>query len=279
VGDTGLPCSIHAHETDIYKGLIRDLKESREMNWKSFLQVSYGDLVRVGTVPTLIYLAEKANLQLYLLHCGWRDFINIVRDAKSLGKDIIADCMYTHLVPAPREGKKTDIRRDQYVAKEENIRATWNALSDGTIDFIDSDHAPHTEEEIQIGLEDPEKMALGYPGIEYYFSLLFNEVSRGRISVERLVQLCSTNAAKIFGIYPRKGSLLVGSDADVTIVDPKRKRIVSSDKLYTKVGWTPYEGYEVTGVPSHTIVRGTVVMEDGDVVGKPGYGEFIKPVK
>jgi dihydroorotase-like cyclic amidohydrolase len=109
VGDTGLPCSIHAHETDIYKGLIRDLKESREMNWKSFLQVSYGDLVRVGSVPTLIHLAVKADVRYYALHCGSEDYVDVIRNAKNAGKNIIADCEFSHLVPAPK--KEGDILR------------------------------------------------------------------------------------------------------------------------------------------------------------------------
>ncbi|MHA1938552.1 MAG: dihydroorotase [Candidatus Thorarchaeota archaeon] len=277
VGKTNRICSIHAHETDFYEESIRLLKEKGDMSWQSFIDVSYSEIVRVGTVPTLIYLAEKAGVRLYALHCGSRDYIDIIRGAKAAGKNVIADCEFSHLVPAPR-GSKPDILKGQYWTNEEHVKATWQGLFDGTIDFIDSDHAPHKPEEIEIGLEDPEKMALGYGCIEYYFPLLLNEVNRGRISVEQLVNLCSTNVAKIFDIYPRKGALQVGSDADITIVDPKKTMTITSENLHTKAGWTAYEGYEVTGVPVFTIIRGNIVMEDGDVIGKPGYGEFIRPI-
>jgi dihydroorotase-like cyclic amidohydrolase len=83
--------------------------------------------------------------------------------------------------------------------------------------------------------------------------------------------------AKIFGIYPRKGALQIGSDADITIVDPKKTMTIRSENLYTKVAWTPYEAYEVKGIPVYTIVRGSVVMENSQVIGKAGYGEFVKP--
>jgi dihydroorotase-like cyclic amidohydrolase len=254
----------------------RVLKEKGEMTWQNFIDVSYSQLVRVGTVPTLIYLAEQAGVRLYCLHCGFKDYVDIVRKSKLMGKNIIADCVYTHLVPSPK-GENPGILKGQYQAREDDVRATWEGVLDDTIDFIDSDHAPHLKEEIEIGEKEPEKMALGYPGIEYYFSLLLNEASKGRISYEQLAKLCSTNAAKIFKIYPRKGALLVGSDADITIVDPKKTVSISSDNLYTKVGWTAYEGYEVKGVPIYTIIRGEIVMDHGDVIGKPGYGEFIKP--
>lgn len=276
VGKTNRLCSVHAHETFVYEGMMQRLKEKGEMNWQSFIDASYSELVRVGTVPTLIYLAEKAGVRYYALHCGLKDYIDVIRSAKGAGKNVVADCVISQLVPAPK-GNKPGILKGQYKTNEKHIKATWHGILDGTIDFIDSDHAPHKPEEIEIGLDEPEKMALGYACIEYYFSLLLNEVNRGRITVEQLVKLCSSNVAKIFDIYPRKGALQVGSDADITIVDPKKTMTITSENLHTKAGWTAYEDYEVTGVPIFTIVRGNIVMEDGDVVGKPGYGQFIRP--
>jgi dihydroorotase (multifunctional complex type) len=276
VGKTNLICSIHPHETDVFESGIKRLNENDEMNWQSFIEMSYSELVRVGTVPTLIYLAEKAGVRLYTLHCGSKDYVDVIRSAKAAGKKVVADCEFSHLVPAPK-GSTPGILKGQYWTNEEHVTATWQGLFDGTIDFIDSDHAPHKPEEIEIGLEDPEKMALGYGCIEYYFPLLLNEVSRGMISTKQLVEVCSSNVAKIFNIYPRKGALQVGSDADITIVDPKKTMTITAENLHTKSGWTPYEGVEVKGVPIFTIVRGNIVMEDGDILGKPGYGQFIRP--
>ena len=268
VGKTNRMCSVHAHETAIYEGKLKRLRDTGEMTWQKFIDVSYSELVRVGTVPTLIYLAEKASVRYYALHCGLKDYVDVIRSAKQAGKNIVADCVISHLVPSPK-GDTPEILKGQYKTDERHVQATWQGIMDGTIDFIDSDHAPHKPEEIEIGVEEPEKMALGYGCMEYYFSLLLNEANKGRITVEQLVKLCSSNVAKIFDIYPRKGALQVGSDADITIVDPKKKMTITCDNLHTKAGWTAYEGYEVTGVPIFTIVRGNIVMEDGDVLGKP----------
>ena len=276
VGKTNRMCSVHAHETDIYEGMLKRLRESGELTWKKFIDVSYSELVRVGTVPTLIYLAEKASVRYYALHCGLKDYIDVIRKAKQAGKNVVADCVISHLVPSPK-GDSPGILKGQYKTNERHVQATWQGILDGTIDFIDSDHAPHLPEEIEIGVEEPDKMALGYGCMEYWFSLLLNEANKGRITVEQLVKLCSSNVAKIFDIYPRKGALQVGSDADIAIVDPKKKMTLTCDNLHTKAGWTAYEGYEVTGVPVFTIVRGNIVMEDGDVIGKPGDGKFIRP--
>ena len=276
VGKTNRMCSVHAHETAIYEGKLKRLRDTGEMTWQKFIDVSYSELVRVGTVPTLIYLAEKASVRYYALHCGLKDYVDVIRSAKQAGKNIVADCVISHLVPSPK-GDIPEILKGQYKTDERHVQATWQGIMDGTIDFIDSDHAPHKPEEIEIGVEEPEKMALGYGCMEYYFSLLLNEANKGRITVEQLVKLCSSNVAKIFDIYPRKGALQVGSDGDITIVDPKKKMTITCDNLHTKAGWTAYEGYEVTGVPIFTIVRGNIVMEDGDVLGKPGDGKFIRP--
>ena len=126
-------------------------------------------------------------------------------------------------------------------------------------------------------MENPRKMALGYGSIEHYFPLLLNEVSKGTLSMDLLVKICSSNIAKLLNIYPRKGAIQVGTDADITIVDPKKIMTITEENIYTKIGYTPYEGVEVKGVPIYTIVRGEIVMENGDVIGKPGYGQFIRP--
>jgi dihydroorotase len=276
VAKTNRPCSIHPHATDIYEGSMKELDEKGEMNWESFVATSWRGINYAATVPTLIYLAEKAGVRFYPLHCGFKDYVEIIRDAKAAGKNVFTDCEFSQAIPAPR-GKNPGILKGQYVATEEDVKATWEGLLDGTIDFVDSDHAPHTREEIEIGLEDPRKMALGYGSIEHYFPLLLNEASKGRISIEHLIKICSSNIAKLLNIYPRKGALQIGSDGDVTIVDPKKIITITEENLYTKIGWTPYEGCEVKGVPIYTIVRGEIVMEHGDVIGKPGYGQFIRP--
>jgi len=104
-------------------------------------------------------------------------------------------------------------------------------------------------------------------------------VNEGKLTLDKLVRITSYNPARIFGVFPRKGVIQVGSDADLVIVDMNKEETITNETTYTRVGWTPYHGRKVKGVPVTTIVRGKVVMRDGKVVGKPGDGEFITPVK
>jgi dihydroorotase-like cyclic amidohydrolase len=161
---------------------------------------------------------------------------------------------------------------------DEHAAALWDAINDGTLEVIGTDHAPHTKEEKDVGWKDMWKSPGGEPQIQDYLRLFLTAVNEGKLSLDRLVRITSYNPARIFGVYPRKGVLQVGSDADITIVDMNKEETISNETTYTKVGWTPYHGRKVKGVPIYTIVRGTVVMENGKVIGQPGYGQWVRPV-
>ena len=160
------------------------------------------------------------------------------------------------------------------VSTAADVEKTWDAIRDGIIDFIGTDHAPHLRAEIET--KNPLDANLGCPSIEWYGHLLLNEVNKGNISLEKLVEVTSVNGAKIFGLYPRKGALLPGSDGDLTICDLGKEWTIASEKVYTKCQLNPYHGRKIKGKVTHTVVRGEVVMEEGEVIGKPGYGKFVK---
>ena len=107
--------------------------------------------------------------------------------------------------------------------------------------------------------------------------LLLRDVNNGLIKLERVIELCCENPAKVFGFYPRKGAIRVGSDADFAIVDMDKKKTVIGSEIQAKCKWSPFDGWELHGLPVMTIVRGEVVMKDQQIVGKPGYGKFIAP--
>jgi dihydroorotase len=154
----------------------------------------------------------------------------------------------------------------------------WEAILDGTIDVIGTDHAPHTREEKEIGWTDMWKAAGGVPQIQHALSLFLTEVNRGRLSMERLAELMATTPARVFGLYPRKGAIIPGADADLAVVDLNRRAVISNDDVLSKCGWTPFDGREVHGLPVHTLVRGQFVMRDGTVVGRPGAGRQAMPL-
>jgi dihydroorotase-like cyclic amidohydrolase len=142
--------------------------------------------------------------------------------------------------------------------------------------MIVSDHAPYTREEKDPGWINIWESQSGAPTIETLLPLLLNKVNEGKITLQNLVRVTSERTAQVFGIYPRKGAIRVGSDADFVIVDLNKIATVDKKRMYSKAReLTPYDGWKVKGWPVMTVVRGQVVMKAGEVVGKPGYGKFI----
>jgi len=152
----------------------------------------------------------------------------------------------------------------------------WRGLATGTIDIVTSEHAPGTRDEKEVGWKNIWDSWAGVPSIETMIPVLVSEgVHKGRLSLERLCSVMCEKPAKIFGLYPRKGAIAVGSDADLTIIDLKQEKRVRSDLLHYKCGWTPYEGAIFRGWPTMTTVRGEAIMENGNIVGGSGFGNFI----
>jgi dihydroorotase len=143
--------------------------------------------------------------------------------------------------------------------------ALWRAIADGTVDVIGSDHGPHTHAD---KAQPYPNMAAGMPGTQTLLPLMLDYVAQGRLSLSRLVDLVCAGPARIFGLAG-KGQVKVGNDADFTLVDLKARRTITNDWIASKVGWTAYDGRQVTGWPKGTIIRGRAVMLDGDVLGPP----------
>jgi allantoinase len=164
-------------------------------------------------------------------------------------------------------------------AEQERLRL-WEHVRKGTIDTIGSDHAPHPYAAMERGWKDITAAPGGSPGIELMLPLLLTQAHAGRIDLPSLVRLTSENVARLYGLYPHKGAIAVGSDADLVLVDLSARRTIGTDRLYTKDPRTcrMFEGFETVGAPVTTIVRGRVVMRDGEVVGEPGYGRFVAPI-
>jgi dihydroorotase len=156
----------------------------------------------------------------------------------------------------------------------------WESLNDGTIDVLASDHAPHATEEWLKSREDAfNSVVSSLTIIESMLSLFLTRINEGApFTVDRLVQLFSTNVAKHLDVYPRKGTIEVGSDADLVLVDMAKHGVIEASRLYSKCKNTPYDGWKVTGMPVMTLSRGRVIMQDGEVTGEPGGGRFVQPI-
>jgi dihydroorotase-like cyclic amidohydrolase len=215
----------------------------------------------VSGLASSLYLAKIAGVRLYVLHLGVMpdEAYDLIGFSKARGQKVYAEleaCSF--LIPkemAKRIGPKS------YVFSK-NPEKAWEAIRSGLADVLVLEHAPHTADEIASG------------GAQEFLPLMLNEVNKGRVSLEKLVSLTSESPAKIFGLYPKKGTIQIGSDADLTIVDLDEELVLSNEKSFSKSGSTAFDGVRVKGVPKYTIVRGEVVFENGEIKGRPGFGKF-----
>jgi dihydroorotase (multifunctional complex type) len=155
------------------------------------------------------------------------------------------------------------------------VAKLWRLLEAGRIDTVASDHAPYARERKEAGLEDIFAAPNGIPGVETLLPLMLTGVNEGRLGLERLSAVVSENPARIYGIYPRKGSFLPGSDGDLVILDMKRRWRIRGEEMLTACGWTPFDGFEARGAPVTSIIRGETVLEDGVVIADEGQGTFV----
>ncbi len=153
----------------------------------------------------------------------------------------------------------------------------WKGLQNGDVQIVATDTCTFTTEQKAAWNGDFRKIPFGMPGVETMVPLMYTEgVGKRGLSVNQLVALVSTNPAKLFGMYPDKGTIAVGSDADLVVFDPKKKVTIRAADLQTNCDWNPFEGWKLEGYPSTTISRGKVVAENGKFVGDVGHGKFLK---
>jgi allantoinase len=155
-------------------------------------------------------------------------------------------------------------------------KALWQALGDGTINIAASDHAPWNLQNQKLSATDFASVPFGAPGVETLLPLLFSEgVSRGNLSLVRMVEILCLNPARKLGLYPKKGVIAKGSDADIAIIDPKKHWRVDESLLHSKAGYSAFHGWPMTGAPMTTVVKGKVVVEEGVLLDVPAYGRFL----
>ncbi len=231
-----------------------------------------------------IALAEMAGSPVYIVHLSCNDALEKVREARDRGLPVYAETcpqyLYLSLEDMERmpdfEGAKvvfTPPLREKW--HQEKL---WQGLKHDHLSVVSTDHCPFCfKEQKEIGRGDFTKIPNGGPGIEHRMSLIYSGgVASGRFSVNRFVELVATTPAKIFGLYPRKGTIAVGSDADIVVFDAKRQHTISAQTHHMRVDYSMFEGITVTGMPDVVLSRGRVLVEGDTFTGKPGSGEFLK---
>ncbi|WP_374634420.1 dihydropyrimidinase [Paracoccus sp. (in: a-proteobacteria)] len=279
---------VHAEGYDAIRYMTRRLEEAGHTA-PYFHAESRPESVEREATHRAISHAELTDVPIMIVHVSGREPMEQIQWAKRRGRKLYAETcpQYIALTRDDLKGLNMDFEGAKYVCSPPprdaaSQAAIWEGLRDGTFDIFSSDHCPFR-------FDDPKGKSVegartsfrwvpnGIPGVETRLPILFSEgVSKGRISPERFVALTATNPAKLFGIYPRKGTIAIGSDADLTFWDPAREVTISQSLLHHDCDYTPYEGMAVTGWPVRTMLRGRTIMRDGAMTGTPQDGTYVE---
>jgi dihydropyrimidinase len=230
-----------------------------------------------------IALAEMAGSPLYIVHLSCNEALEKVREARDRGLPVYAETCPQYLYLSLENMDAPGFEGAKYVftpplREKWHQEKLWNGLKRDHLQVVSTDHCPFCfKEQKEMGKDDFTKIPNGGPGVEHRMSLIYSGgVAAGRFSANRFVELVSTTPAKLFGLYPRKGTIAAGSDADIVIFDPSREQTISAATHHMRVDYSMFEGIEVTGVTDTVLSRGKVVVQDNQFLGRAGAGEFIK---
>ncbi len=219
----------------------------------------------------LVTLARETGARVHVLHISTAEEIDFLAQHKDVATVEVTPHHLTLVAPECYERLGTRAQMNPPVRDARHRDVIWRGISDGTVDILGSDHAPHTlEEKAKTYPASPS----GMTGVQTLVPIMLDHVNAGRLTLERFVDLTSHGPSRIFGIA-NKGRIAVGYDADFTVIDLKRRETITNQWVASKAGWTPYDGMAVTGWPVGTIVRGTIVMRDGQLLAK-GQGQPVR---
>ena len=272
----GLRVAVHAENNGILQHLIGRLRAAGRSDPLAHVE-SRPEICAVEAVSRAVAFAAWTRARLHICHESCADVLPVLRAAKGRGVDVTVETCPHYLLFTAEDMHRLGpvLRMNPPVRPAGHGEALWAGLRDGVIDMLATDHSPHTVEEKT--RPDIWQAISGFPGVETAVPLMLTQVIAGRLTLERYVELTSASPARAWGLYPRKGALRVGSDADLVVVDLARRGVVRAEALHSRSKITPFEGMPVQGLPVCTIVRGRVVVRDGELLGTPGWGRPVSP--
>jgi dihydropyrimidinase len=281
-GENGGTICMHAENGDVIDVLVRRaLAEGHTApKWHALTRPPRAE---AEATYRAICLAEMAGVPLYVVHLSAAEALEKIAEARDRGLPAHAETCPQYLFLSYENYEEPGFEGAKYVMSpplraKGNEEALWRGLATNDLQTVSTDHCPFCMKgQKELGQGDFSKIPNGAPGIETRMSLLYDGgVVRNRISVNRFVELTSTSPAKIFGLFPKKGTIAPGSDADLVVFNPNRKLTLSAKTLHQRVDYTPYEGRVVQGAADTVISRGEVIVENGTFVGRAGRGSFLK---
>lgn len=267
-----IPC-VHAENVELVWVLKPEVQEKGDGTLGDWDR-SRPDYVEAESTQRALYLAEKAGSPLYVVHVTCREALEVVKKAKDRRPgQVFAETCPHYLTLTCENAPFPAGKVNPPLRHEDDVEALWEGIADGTIDVVGSDHVPRR---FEFKDSDIWKASAGFPGVATMLPVFLTEGVRRGLSLELLVDKITAAPATIFGLSPSKGSLLPGSHGDLTVIDPEREVAISPSDLASHADYTPYEGRVVKYVPTHTVLRGHVVVEEGQYVGQPGVGSYIQ---
>jgi dihydropyrimidinase len=280
--ETGALVMVHAENGDVIDVLVKDaLKDGKtEPRYHAETRPM---LTEAEATARAAYLARIARSRLYVVHVSCEDAIRPIAQARDAGWQTTGETCTQYLFIDETFLGRPGFEGAKYVftpppRPREQQEHLWDALAHDVLSVVSSDHAPFNwRTQKTLGRDDFSKIPNGAPGVEDRLFMLHHfGVQAGKISLNRFVELVATNPAKSFGLYPRKGTLRVGSDADVVVWDPERRVTLSAQTHHSNIDYNLYEGTEVVGGPRHVLVRGQMIVDDGRLTAEAGAGQFVK---
>jgi len=270
----------HCEEGDMQDELVQYHVEAGHTEPK-YHPLCHPEISEASASGRFIDIAHKGEHPCYIVHLTCEGALNEVKRAKQRNQHVNVETCIQYLVLNDELYEKPDFEASKWVfspplRKPKDQEALWSGLQQNLIHTVATDHCPFCMNQKRMGEKDFSKIPNGAPGVENRFELLFSEgVVKGRISLNKFVEASSTNAAKIFGMYPKKGAIAVDSDADLVIFDPEEKHTLSVKTHHMNCDYNAYEGMEVTGKTKTVILRGSVAIEDGKALVGKGFGKYI----
>ncbi len=281
VKDRGARICVHAESQKVMNLFIDRYYPRREELGAYAHVLSRPYFVEEEAISRAVRWTEATGSRLYVVHMSSGGSADIMKAAREQGIDAWAETCAQYLVLDDEVFK--DPERGHLWAtcpqlkKPHDCERLWEAVQDGTVPIVSTDTCTFTTEQKAMWNGDFTKIPFGMPGVETLVPCMYTHgVKAGRVDMHRFVEVISTNPAKLMGMYPQKGSITVGADADIAIFDPDATKVVDPDELATNCDWHPFEGKELGGFPTWTLSRGRVVVDGGAFVGERGWGRFVK---
>jgi dihydroorotase (multifunctional complex type) len=277
IAGTGKRFIIHPHDQALMDYIENRYLERGENTPQAYASAyaARDGVIWDTAIDVILRLAEASGCPIHIAHMQTRRSIEAVRRAKQRGVDVTCEVNHWALFLSTWNDVETlGPYALSYWVPDDARAAVWEGLNDGTIDCISSDHAPHTREEKEIGWTKMWSSHTGTPGIQYYYPLVLDAVKKGLVSLERAVDAIAFQPAKAFDLEGAKGRIAVGYDADLVIASLDSPWTITNDGVLSRCGWTPYDGRSISARIDTTFVRGEPVLDNGEVVGKPGQGRI-----